>query len=96
MKHRLYIKNFMNDLNNEYIILYIGYTVDIESLYDILKRTGVTHVYRFDRVNDYRLFTICNGALEAWTPSDDLHTLIKNGYSVLQLDFDLSGYYIHY
>lgn len=94
---RVYIGNFIDDLNYHAVILHVDQDIDLDDLYIRLNDDNVNHLHRFDSVRGNRLFYIENCDLQDVTiePTwNELLELIENEYSVLHLKKDINGYYI--
>ena len=93
---RVYIHDFVDELNYHAVILYVDPEVDLDELLSKLKEDLVNHLYRFNSVRENRLFYIENCDLQDikinsnW---NELLDLLSEGYSVLQLKKDISGFY---
>lgn len=97
MRTKIYIVNFIEFLNYRRIILYVDPEVSFDELYSALVRDNVNHLYSFPTVLRNRLFYIENCDLQSVTISRDwneLLFLLGQGYSVVHLKMDESGFYI--
>lgn len=93
---RVYIHDFVDELNYHAVILYVDPEVDLDELLSKLREDLVSHLYRFDSVRENRLFYIENCDLQDVTINsnwNELLDLLSEGYSVLQLKKDISGFY---
>lgn len=94
---RIYIKDFIDELNYHAAILYVDSEVDLDDLYNRLHREHLSHLNRFDAVRENRLFYIENCDLQDITITPDwneLIELIENGHSILHLKKDPYGFYV--
>ena len=93
---RIYIHDFVDELNYRAVILYVDLEVDLDELLSKLKEDLVNHLYRFNSVRENRLFYIENCDLQDVTINsnwNELLDLLSEGHSVLQLKKDISGFY---
>lgn len=88
---KIYIENFVDDLNYQKIILWIG-NVNKKNLYDRLVKDHVNHMYRFTSVVQDGYMYIENCDLQDL----DLESVdyLEEGYSIYPLFEDKDGYYI--
>lgn len=94
---RIYIRNFIDDLNYHAVILYVDSEVDLDELLSKLSKDSISHLYRFDSVRENRLFYIENCDLQDVTINqnwNELLDLLSDGYSILHLRKDISGFYV--
>lgn len=94
---RVYIHDFIDDLNYHAIVLYVDPEVNLDELLFKLTLDSVSHLYRFDCVRENRLFYIENCDLQDVTINSDwneLLDLISEGHSILHLKKDISGFYV--
>lgn len=89
-----YIKDFVEDLNYQGIILYISDSVNLTKLKDKMINDNMGHMYRFDYILDDHLFYVENCDLQ---PLDDIsevmEKMFEERYSFLQLNEDSEGFY---
>lgn len=88
---KIYIENFVDDLNYQKIILWIG-NVNKKNLYDRLVKDQVNHMYRFTSVVQDNYMYIENCDLQDL--SFEILDYLEEGYSVYPLFADDKGYYI--
>jgi hypothetical protein len=92
---RIYIHDFCEDLNHHKIILYIG-DVDLSAFRARLEEDDINHMYRFDCIinsdEERYLMYIENCDLQNLTWP--VYEYILDGYSIVTLEEDPSGYYI--
>lgn len=94
---RIYIRDFINDLNYNAVVVYVDSNKILDELYLKLREDSVNHLYRFESVRKNKLFYIENCDLQDVTINSDwneLFELIENGYSIVHLMMDISGFYI--
>lgn len=94
---RVYIHDFIDELNYHAVVLYVDSEVDLDELRSKLEEDLVNHLYRFDSVRENRLFYIENCDLQNVTINsnwNELLELLNEGYSILQLKKSISGFYI--
>ena len=94
---RIYIHNFVDDLNYRAVILYVDSEVNLDDLLSELKKDYVNHLNRFDSVRENRLFYIENCDLQDITINSNWNELLdflNEGHSVLHLKKDASGFYL--
>lgn len=94
---RIYIRDFIDDLNYHAVVLFVDSETDLDELLSKLEEDCVSHLYRFNCVRENRLFYIENCDLQNVTIDRDwneLMLLIDDGYSILHLKKDISGFYI--
>lgn len=95
--NKIYIKDFCEDLNYREVVLFVDSEIDLDDLYDRLKRDELSHLYRFESIRENRLFYIENCDLQDVTINsgwNELLELVENDYSILQLKKDHDGFYI--
>ncbi len=90
---KIYIEDFVDDLNYRNVILYIG-NVDHGKLFEKLRMNNTGHLYRFDSASMDNLLYIENCDLQ--TVDDDLKDYLEEGYVVYPLKYDRSEdkYYV--
>lgn len=94
---RIYIHDFIDDLNYRAVVLYVDSEVNLDGLLSKLEKDLVSHLYRFDSVKENRLFYIENCDLQDVTINsnrNELLELLDEGYSILHLKRDISGFYV--
>lgn len=99
---KIYIDDFVEDLNYRKVILYIG-NVNLDLLYKKLERDMLNHLYRFEHCKENKLMFVENCDLQdintdnLFDYGDSLLNLVDDGYSVLTLYFDeiSDKYYIN-
>ena len=99
---KIYINDFVEDLNYRKIILYIG-NIDSDRLHEKLKKDNLGHLYRFDYCKENKLMFVENCDLqdvntsELYDYGDSLLYLTEEGYSILPLYFDagVGRYYVN-
>lgn len=96
---RVYIEDFVEDLNYQNIILYIG-NVDVDQLLERLKKDLVNHLYYFENVLANRLMFIENCDLQLVNTDNltdygnSLLALLEQGCRIYPLYFDEGKYYV--
>lgn len=94
---KIYIHDFIDDLNYHAVVLYVDSEADLDELLSKLKEDLVSHLYRFDSVRENRLFYIENCDLQDVTINsnwNELLDLLSEGHSILHLKKDTSGFYV--
>lgn len=96
---RVYIDDFVEDLNYQNIILYIG-NVDADWLLERLKKDKVNHLYYFENVLANQLMFIENCDLQLVNTDNltdygnSLLALLEQGCRIYPLYFDGEKYYV--
>jgi hypothetical protein len=94
---KIYIRDFIDDLNYHAVVIYVDSSAVLDELYSKLRADSVSHLYRFDSVRENKLFYIENCDLQDVTINanwNELFELIENGYSIVHLKKDNTGFYV--
>lgn len=89
---KVYITDFVEDLNYRKVILYIG-DVNKDVLYKTLKHDEVNHLNRFEGCKDDNFMYIENCDLQ--TLDFDILDYLSEGYIICPLYQDSEGYYVY-
>lgn len=85
MDHKHYIDDFVEDLNYRNVILYVK-DVDLDLLFNKLKKDNVSHLYRFDIVRENYYLYIENCDLQ--TVDFGIEEYFDEDYTVMPLHYD--------
>lgn len=97
MNNRIYIDDFVEDLNYQGVILYIG-NVDANALREVLTRDNVNKMYRFDQIlNDenpaYKNFMYIENC-DLQNLDFPVYDYMEDGYDIYVLYVDAGRYYV--
>lgn len=93
---RIYINDFVEDLNYRKVVLFIG-DVDPNNLFSRLEKDKVNHINRFDSVLENNLMFIENCDLQdvdtdhGYEFGNSLMYMITDGYVIYPLRYDKSS-----